>query len=95
MKAFLDRDIAQVNEILDTTGTSTISLVAGLALARVWVTEMEPKADGWALFCQRLHTAVGYVSTAPDAGQHTQFGLWDGLKAVASRAEDIDKEPNA
>jgi hypothetical protein len=84
MRTFLDRTVGELNYSVD-NGNVSVPLLAGLALARDWLTELMP-GDNWEQFCHRLHQATTVLAAAPDAGSVTQFGLWDGLKAAENEA---------
>lgn len=90
MRTFLDPNVKLLNDGLD-EGRTTIALLAGLSLARSWVTELEPQ-DQWEQFRQRLQNAVKLMTAAPDAGETTAFGLWDGLQAAAAAAGRIEEK---
>ena len=72
------------------------ALFAGLCTAKVLLahaqyTEMgELREGGWSLFRSRLQFAVGAMTDAPDAGEPTQWGVWDGLHFAAVQAGIID-----
>lgn len=78
--------------------TLTPALFAGLCTAKVLLahaqyTELGEEVEGgWAAFRARLQFALGALTDAPDAGQASQFGLWDGLHRAAVTAGQLDDE---
>lgn len=74
------------------------ALFAGLCTAKVLLahaqyTEMGEEVEGgWAAFRARLQFTLGALTDAPDSGQVSQFGLWDGLHHAAVEAGKLDDE---
>lgn len=108
MHDVLDKPIEQIIAAIDGGGVGvkpdggafgfTPALFAGLSAAKVLLahaqyTEMgDDREGGWGLFRSRLQFAVGALTDAPDSGQPTQFGLWDGMHFAAVEAGRIDGE---
>lgn len=90
MEESLGRAIEPMNHRLG-DGQVTIGLLAGLSLARSWVTELQP-GNQWEQFRARLRAALEALASAPDAGSATQFGVWDGVHFAACEAGRIDGE---
>lgn len=94
----LDKQIETIIGHLDNGTGITPALFAGISAAKVLLahaqyTELgEEVPGGWQAFRTRLQATVSATVDAPDTGQPTQFGLFDGLHFAAVEAGKIDGE---
>ena len=95
LKGRIDNGLNMVTENADKGTPVGISTGAGLALARIWIRQLEDE-DGWDKLKARLEQSCNWMGAQPDAGSFTNHGLWDGLSAVLSWAKEIERfESNA
>lgn len=91
MRRYLSDQMAVMHRHLDEKGTATVPLLAAFGLALTWQSELHALPHGWDRFTTRVSAALDFMKKSPDAGQVSQFGLWDGLSAIWREIIRIEK----
>jgi hypothetical protein len=99
MHDYLDKPLGSLITTIDQEGPfGSPALFAGLCTAKVLLAHAQydemggEREDAWKLFRTHLQRTVTAMTAQPDAGQVSQWGMWDGLHAAAVKAGQIDSE---